>query len=406
MSFDLRRFLKRTPVSSLRAYFERCANGLDVHACWSLSPGKRVDSLVELILDLDEKRGARVWTDFERVSQFDGESGRKALRSVVSADSELGSVLDGLEDTYACGLHVLDVDPVAFDRALAVHYATRLRNGRDWSGTALSGTKPVVLKHWLEAVGALTERLTEIFREELGNRRRLKVEKFSRREVDPGTNDIRELVQFTVYLEGLPQTTMVFDEDTEVVRQTIHPVAEAAIVLDPKERTLDITGKGGKERRLLIANTFVEAMIEGGGDVGIRARRALSLDKLKTRPMFAILPEDRVQRVDVERLCLRAPGATGGLVTIDRRNTDGGEDLYACAEHWFGAKGLPGSIGWQILAASLRIAFEPDQESRHEKRILVELKAPDRSNLREQTKRHRLIADTLLRRWGLYAEWQ
>jgi hypothetical protein len=38
-----------------------------------------------------------------------------------------------------------DADPESFDRALAVHYATRLRNGRDWSGLELIGDSSVAL---------------------------------------------------------------------------------------------------------------------------------------------------------------------------------------------------------------------------------------------------------------------
>ena len=56
------------------------------------------------------------------------------------------------------------------------------------------------------------------------------------------------------------------------------------------------------------------------------------------------------------------------------------------------------------LAAKLRVVFEPERKGRAEKRVMVELKAPDRSNLRDQTERHRLIAETLLARWGLYAD--
>ena len=90
-------------------------------------------------------------------------------------------------------------------------------------------------------------------------------------------------------------------------------------------------------------------------------------------------------------------------MTIDRKaaREGGGDDLYACAARWFGRYGPPGGHGWRVLAAKLRVVFEPEKGGRAEKRVMVELKAPDRSNLRDQTERHRLIAETLLARWYL-----
>ena len=91
-------------------------------------------------------------------------------------------------------------------------------------------------------------------------------------------------------------------------------------------------------------------------------------------------------------------------MTIDRKGAreGGGDDLYACAARWFGQYGPPSGSGWRVLSAKLRVVFEPEKESRAEKRVIVELKVPDRSNLRDQTEQHHLIAETLLARWGLY----
>jgi hypothetical protein len=55
-----------------------------------------------------------------------------------------------------------------------------------------------------------------------------------------------------------------------------------------------------------------------------------------------------------------------------------------------------------VTGATIRVVFEPEGKSRREKSVGVELKLPDGSNLRDQTRYHRLIAETLLERWGLY----
>ena len=134
--------------------------------------------------------------------------------------------------------------PNSFERALAVHYATRLRNGRDWSGLEVLGGSSVSLTEGNQALDAFASRLGEAFHAEGGGRRRLKVESFARRDQDPAGGAPRDLVQFTIYVEGPPEIEMAFESDAEVIRRTTYPVAEAAIVFDETERALDVVEQG------------------------------------------------------------------------------------------------------------------------------------------------------------------
>ena len=95
----------------------------------------------------------------------------------------------------------------------------------------------------------------------------------------------------------------------------------------------------------------------------------------------------------------------GSIATFEvpsRSDKTAGRDIYERAERAFGRNGLPGRQGWRVISAKLRITFEPESPKARTKKVTFELKAPDRTNLRDQIELHRRIADVLLARWQLY----
>jgi hypothetical protein len=53
------------------------------------------------------------------------------------------------------------------------------------------------------------------------------------------------------------------------------------------------------------------------------------------------------------------------------------------------------------LGTTDRITFRPEANGKREKSINVELRAPNGSNLKDQTQRHQLVSEKYLLRWGL-----
>lgn len=112
-----------------------------------------------------------------------------------------------------------------------------------------------------------------------------------------------------------------------------------------------------------------------------------------------------MQSVKVARLVLGAPDF-GAIATFEVSRSDqghSGSDLYDRAERAFGRNGIPQREGWPVIAAKLRVRFAPEKPKGRAKSVTFEMKAPDRTNLRDQIELHRRIADSLLSRWGLYA---
>lgn len=397
MSFDLLRFLKRVPASSLQSYFsQRLSSPVD----WSLPTGHLATAIIDAVAGLAPLERAAVYAELERVGQFDVETGHRCLRSVVRGEEALAT-FDSLEGIEACALHLLLADPDGFEQAAAFHYATRLRNGRDWSPLELPGNGALRLTLTDFVIDTFRSRLEEIFKVDAGGSRRVKVETSQHRLADPTTGEPIDQVQFTVYVEQPPESVPTFDNALEIVRTTIHRLSEAALVVEPGSRSLDVVAKASAETRRAIADAFVATVVEGGAGLVPKARRSLALHRLRRPLPLPLTPADRVRSATVETLWLLAPGKGAGTLMLEKR-AQGDDDLYAAIARWFPNMRYPDRSGWRIKKAKLRVEFEPEGDRRRGKRVIVELTAPDRTNLRDQTRYHRLIAETLLDRWGLY----
>ena len=89
-----------------------------------------------------------------------------------------------------------------------------------------------------------------------------------------------------------------------------------------------------------------------------------------------------------------------GRVTIEEDDPGAG-DLYDASTRWFGDADPLKRANWRVTQAKLCIVFYPEQAGKRDKRIVIELRAPNGSNLKDQTRRHQLVSEKYLDRWGL-----
>ena len=106
---------------------------------------------------------------------------------------------------------------------------------------------------------------------------------------------------------------------------------------------------------------------------------------------------------EIERLRLAGPHSDGFMVTLETGGglTDDGS-IHEQARCLLGPGAPIGRPGWRVISAGLRVTFAPEAGAKRRKSVRVELALPNRTNLRDQTERHRLIGGKLLERWGLY----
>jgi len=349
------------------------------------------------IESLPERDRERVFEDFERVEQLSDEIGQRALQSLVEQDEVLLRQLHSCHGSEARGLFVLLTDEEAFDHALATAYAERMRHGRSWSGYCLPA--PLTPSKNPSDIALLEGDLSALFHQFDGTGRKLKIESFERNTADFPGDPCRQIIHYSVYVEGLPECSVVFEGD-EPKRRTRRPVIEAAICCDPVSGMLDIVSKGGRPLREEIAQSFAEHLLDSETTLTPVSRRDFDLDRLKRLAAFPTDPVDGVKSVEVTLLRLRNTAGGFGRVTIDVDDTEHG-DIHASSACWFGDSDLLRRPDWQVTQAKLKIAFYPEAKGKRAKTINVELRAPNGSNLRDQTRRHQVVSEKYLARWGL-----
>jgi hypothetical protein len=251
-----------------------------------------------------------------------------------------------------------------------------------------------------EKVGVLKDELSKLLREFDGSGRKIKIDLFERRGhiADDGV-DFR-IIHYSVLVEGLPQSSIEFDDKDEPRRRPRRPVIEAAICCDPHSGRLDVVATGGRPIREGIARAFARNILGSENGMEIVKARPFRLDRLK-RPMgFDRDATDGIEVVEVLLLRLRDSHDEAGRVTVEREFSDR-ETLYEKSARWFGNRDPLTGGDWFVTGAKLCIAFHPKGRETRGKRITIDLRWPRSSNLRDQTHRHQLISEKYLERWGL-----
>jgi hypothetical protein len=397
LSFNLLRFLRRGLPSDLHRYFATRGILFSKPVEWTAKPAALLDSLKAAIEGLPERACERVLEDFERVDQLSDEIGQRALHSLIEHDEALLCRFRSCSGAEARGLFVLLTNEDAFDHALATAYAEWMRHGRSWSGFCLPA--PLAPSKNRSDLALLEVDLRALFRKFDGTGRKLKVDWFERRTCDLKGTAVGQVIHYSVYVEGLPESSIEFDSEGPK-RKTRRPVIEAAICCDPVAGVLDIVSKGGRALREDIAKSFAERLLGSGTTLTPVARRDFDLNRLKRPAAFSTDPADGIKSVEVTLLRLRNAASQFGYVTIENDDTERG-DIYAKSALWFGDTDPLRRPDWRVTQAKLKIVFYPEAAKKRAKTINVELRAPNGSNLRDQTRRHQIISEKYLARWGL-----
>jgi hypothetical protein len=339
---------------------------------WMAKPTALLDSVKATIEALPERARERVFEDFERIDQLSDEIGQRALRSLIEHNEALLRQFHSCNGSEARGLFVLLINEEAFDHALATAYAERMRHGRSWNGYCLPA--PLAPSKYPSDIALLEGDLSALFHQFDGTGRKLKIESFERRTADFPGDPCRQIIHYSVYVEGLPECSMEFERD-EPKRRTRRPVIEAAICFEPVSGILDVMSKGGGQMRAEIARSFAIRLLASEQQPRLVRRRNFDLDRLKRVTPFPTDPIDGIKSVAVTLLRLSnfARGFVRLTIEVDQ---DEQTDIYAASARCFGDSDPLRRPEWRVSQANLRINFHPEGKSKRAKTINVELRAP------------------------------
>jgi hypothetical protein len=351
MSFSLPRFLRHIRPSDLEDYFEqrdiRFPEPFDRNA----APAKLLACLKAAIEALADAQRERVFDDFERIDQLTDDIGQCSLLALAEPDGALLRRFQSCHGRQARGLLALLANEEAFDHALATAYAERMRSGRSWNGYQFSGSATPSSNS--ADIELLETDLRALFRELDGSGRKLKIDMFERRTCSVRGGATARVIHYSVYVEGLPESSVEFERD-EPKRRTRRPVIEAAICFELETGILNVMSKGGKDTRKGIARSFAIRLMGSEEELQPVRRRDFDLDRLKRAMPFPTDPADGIKNVTVTLLRLSSIGGRFARITIE---TDEDTDIHAASARWFDDGDPLQRLEWRVTQAKLRIGL-------------------------------------------------
>jgi hypothetical protein len=399
MSFSLPRFLRRTPPTTLVHYFAARGISLPPTLNWRATHRVLTALLYEAIENLDAKRHDQTVADFERPDQLCDPIGQRALLSLVASTGNTVFLarLRAADSSETRGIMVLLDDEPLFERALALAYAERLRNGRRWSAFVAPNTAQFIIG--AVELTAFEDDVATILEQFDGTGGKLKIDTFQHRTYNRDVHPIGVAAHHTIYAEGMTEIELQF-EGQEPRPHAKRPVHEGAITYDLDRKILDVVTRGGKSVREQVAQSYARHVLGVTGGLQSVRPQSYYLDRLKRRMPFPSDPADGLKAVNVILLRLRDTAGHAGWVTLETDNS-GRVDIYDLSVRWFGDADPLGQSNWRVAEAKLRIAFHPEPGQTRDKIVTIELRAPNHSNLKEQLHHHEIISRKYLTRWGL-----
>lgn len=384
-------FIRHTPKELLKECCTRCAFEATASYDWTAcNPKKIAETLTQAFASASLKEYGAFKQTAERITEMTDPLGQAALQACVRNFETFRS----LPNAYARAAWVFLHEPDTFQRAEEIHYLDYRRQGKMWDGFE---THPgLVVQKDASALAAFKKEVLAWFRAGNG----IKIEIFDR--IRPALEDEEQdenLVQITVYREGLPDSRPVFVSDDVVAPASGRPAYELGISYEPATGVLEVVAEG-RETRDHLATVFCDTLLRNADGVAARRiqPRRYNLKKLMQPCDFPTDPKDRIESVKVSLLRLK-PFDEASRLTLETSNGEG-RTIHDVAEEWF-ERHNPLRGGFLVQQAGLTIRFQADERNRRGRVLTVKIGMPHRCNLKSRSEEERVVGERYLQRWGL-----
>jgi len=381
-------FIRNTPAASLRAYFDYSGIALPVPVNWDVHEPDVVLPLLRAVDTMDDEARARVVNDAERVGSMSDEAGQTALYSVFDDRA----VLDGLANGHDRALWLFLNDLALFRHAEEVRFTDERRRGRSWDG--FIGEPQCMVRRDDTSLDAFRSALRTRFASN-----NVHVDVFDRVRATFDGEDC-DLVQITVYREGLPDDHFAF-EGGALVRRAYRPVFEAAMTYEPATGVIEVVAND-RESRAEMAALLARHLL------GIEFRsekvplRRYDLSVLLRPFDFPTDLVDNIESVEVRQLRLMPLDTVGERLTLECLSK-AERSIWDMAEARVGPD-RPIHFGYVVTQAKLVIKFRPKGGARRGRSLPLTITMPHGCNLKDQTEEEQLIGEKYLRRWGILVD--
>lgn len=402
MAVDYVKFIRRATVPVVREYL--LAVGVNLIGVDDSSDPAAMASALEQLAHRDQW----VWTVFQEADAFGPRHARAALRSVLVQQRGLLATFDGMTaSNRECALWLAATSPVMFEQAVSSLNTSNLVGGRSWDGFRIvsSGDQAITPKLGRDAEIDFEARA----RVALNASKyavadgKIKAVPFKRLVLSEGSHSQRAVTQITVYAEGPQESRDKISEANEVHSEVARRVDEGAVIYDPKLRTIEVVVLGGARVRRLIADAFCQAFLPPDVEIIRLVNRDIDFTKFSGEPEFPLQADSLVEDVAVDEIRYSLPDSGGALITFEKPySASERTNIYNAARGWPQICPPEKMSGWEIVAVRLRFLFKGDGRIRRVRTL--ELKKPNRSNLREKSDSDHAVMHNLLERWRVFKD--
>lgn len=381
---SIARFIRNTPIDSLRRYFEAGGIALPESVNWLAAEADVVKPLLRAVDELSETERARILLDAERIVTMADEVGQTAILAVANDRALVETLRNGHERALWLFLN----DRIGFQRAEEARYTDERRQGRMWDGFTVKAGLEV-----RDTVANLAS-LKAAIRKQFGAHN-VEIDVFRR--TRPAFDDAdSDLFQVTIYRDGAADDFLEF-ENGALIRRPRRPVYEAALTYEPENGVVEVVAPD-RESRAEIARLFVGELLDAEFNGEKIRLRYYDLSVLSRPFDFPTDPEDGVEAVQVKLLRFMPIDSPGERYTHEcLRKAD--RDIWHASGARF-ADHSPFNGGYLITQVRLTIRFYVAPADGGGRTLPVTITMPNGCDLKGKTERERLIGEKCLRRWG------
>ena len=381
-------FIRRTPVASLKAYFEYVGIDLSAHVDWDEAETEINRNVIKAIGELDKASHNRIVRDSQRVGDMADEAGRVAIYSVAKDREHLRN----LENDHARVLWLLINDRNLLLRAEEVRHTDENRRGRSWDGYVCD--KKLTLDKSEGAISELKEAIKHHF-----SSTNVHIDIFDRiRKIFDGKDC--EIIQLTVYRDGDLEDMLSFNEGGDLINQSYRPVFEAAMTYEPSVGVIEVVSRN-RETRKAMAELFAVKLLKTDFESRKIDMRRYDLNVLLRPHQFPFDLEDDISSVEVRQLRLMPIGSKGERITLECL-AKADRTIWDLADDKLGHDEL--ARGWTVTQAKIVIKFHPKDGASRGRTLPLTITMPHGCNLKERTDDEQLIGEKYLCRWGILAD--
>ena len=210
-------------------------------------------------------------------------------------------------------------------------------------------------------------------------------------------NDTRRTYQATIYIEEQNESRLGFGAQG-ISRHTVPRVGEIGLSYDPEDACLEICAPGRKKQHDEFARAFAAQFFNAKVEPVPVPYREIDFSRLRSDQNFVRELKDRIEHYEVSELVFF--GQAGRKASFEKRGTD--ETIFEFLKQDFGDQSPLRKPGWNINGATIRIVRSPVSGKGRKKTITVDLKFPNRTNIRNRTEEDREFIMKLFERWRIF----